>query len=93
MQSGVTGINALRMYSPAKQLLGQDPTGSFVHRWVPELAGLPAEQLASALPIGDGARASAIDYPAPIAQHVEATRSARSKMRWVGATEPMTTAK
>ncbi len=80
MQSGVTGINALRMYSPAKQLLDQDPTGSFVQRWVPELAGLPVEQLASALPIGDGAQASAIDYPAPIVEHVEATRSARSKI-------------
>lgn len=80
MQSGVTGINALRMYSPAKQLLDQDPTGSFVYRWVPELAGLPVEQLSSSLPLGDEIQAAANDYPAPIVEHVEATRSARSKI-------------
>jgi deoxyribodipyrimidine photo-lyase len=36
MQSGTTGINTLRMYSPLKQALDQDPTGEFVRRWVPE---------------------------------------------------------
>ncbi len=37
MQSGTTGINTLRMYSPAKQALDHDPEGIFVRRWVPEL--------------------------------------------------------
>ncbi len=41
MQSGTTGINTLRIYSPAKQALEHDPEGSFVRRWVPEL-GTPA---------------------------------------------------
>ncbi len=36
MQSGTTGINALRIYSPAKQQLDHDPRGEFIHRWVPE---------------------------------------------------------
>jgi deoxyribodipyrimidine photo-lyase len=36
MQSGTTGINTLRMYSPAKQLRDHDPQGEFVSRWVPE---------------------------------------------------------
>jgi deoxyribodipyrimidine photo-lyase len=36
MQSGTTGINTLRMYSPAKQLRDHDPHGQFVRRWVPE---------------------------------------------------------
>lgn len=39
MQSGVTGINTLRIYSPTKQGLDQDPEGEFIRRWVPELAG------------------------------------------------------
>ena len=37
MQSGTTGINTLRMYSPAKQARDHDPQGSFVRRWVPEI--------------------------------------------------------
>jgi deoxyribodipyrimidine photo-lyase len=36
MQSGTTGINTLRIYSPSKQALDQDPQGEFVRRWVPE---------------------------------------------------------
>ncbi len=41
MQSGTTGINTLRMYNPTKQGIDQDPDGSFIRRWVPELAGEP----------------------------------------------------
>jgi deoxyribodipyrimidine photo-lyase len=37
MQSGTTGINTLRMYSPAKQAADHDPRGEFVRRWVPEI--------------------------------------------------------
>ena len=36
MQSGTTGINTLRMYSPAKQMRDHDPQACFVRRWVPE---------------------------------------------------------
>lgn len=41
MQSGTTGINALRIYNPVKQSLDHDPQGRFVRRWIPELAGVP----------------------------------------------------
>ena len=41
MQSGTTGINTLRIYSPTKQALEHDPQGLFVRRWVPEF-GSPA---------------------------------------------------
>ncbi len=37
MQSGTTGINTLRIYSPAKQAHDHDPDGSFIRRWVPEI--------------------------------------------------------
>ena len=36
MQSGTTGINTLRMYSPAKQAADHDPESVFIRRWVPE---------------------------------------------------------
>ncbi len=44
MQSGTTGINTLRIYSPSKQAADHDPQGEFVRRWVPELgtAAYPA---------------------------------------------------
>lgn len=41
MQSGTTGINTLRIYSPAKQAAEHDPSGAYVRRWVPEI-GTPA---------------------------------------------------
>jgi deoxyribodipyrimidine photo-lyase len=41
MQSGVTGINAVRMYNPIKQSLDQDPQGKFIRRYVPELESVP----------------------------------------------------
>ena len=44
MQSGTTGINTLRIYSPNKQAAEQDPQGLYVRRWVPEFgtAAYPA---------------------------------------------------
>ena len=45
MQAGVVGINQLRVYSPDKQLADHDADATFVHRWVPELADVPAEAI------------------------------------------------
>jgi deoxyribodipyrimidine photo-lyase len=36
MQSGTTGINTLRIYSPAKQARDQDPQGLYIRQWLPE---------------------------------------------------------
>ena len=41
MQSGTTGINAIRIYNVIKQSYDQDPDGSFIKEWVPELKNLP----------------------------------------------------
>jgi deoxyribodipyrimidine photo-lyase len=38
MQSGVTGINTIRIYNPQKQFADQDPEGVFVKQWLPDLA-------------------------------------------------------
>lgn len=37
MQSGTTGINTLRIYSPAKQARDHDPHDLYVRQWVPEI--------------------------------------------------------
>jgi deoxyribodipyrimidine photo-lyase len=37
MQAGVVGINTVRVYNPAKQLIDNDPECRFVHRFIPEL--------------------------------------------------------
>lgn len=37
MQSGTTGINAIRIYNPIKQGIDQDPDGIFIRYWLPEL--------------------------------------------------------
>ncbi len=45
MQSGTTGINTLRIYSPTKQAQDHDPQGLFIRRWVPELERVPLPYL------------------------------------------------
>jgi len=37
MQAGVVGINSIRVYSPKKQAMDQDPEGNFIKKWIPEL--------------------------------------------------------
>lgn len=46
MQAAIVGINTIRVYSPLKQLMDQDPNCQFIKRWVPELRGFSAEQIA-----------------------------------------------
>ncbi|MAD18864.1 MAG: deoxyribodipyrimidine photolyase [Planctomycetaceae bacterium] len=85
MQSGVTGINTVRIYSPIKQAIDQDPEGRFIRRWVPELADVPDEHIArpegmppltqhmSGCVIGD-------TYPAPVVDHETAYRTAKERI-------------
>ncbi len=45
MQAGVVGWNAIRVYSPDKQLADWDGQCRFVKRWLPELKELSAERI------------------------------------------------
>ena len=45
MQSGVTGINAIRIYNPIKQQADHDPDGLFIKKWIPELKNVPTDYL------------------------------------------------
>jgi len=85
MQSGTTGINTVRIYSPIKQVQDQDRDGKFIRRYVPELEGIPDEYLPEphTMP-SDIQHASGCligkHYPEPIVDHASAYKEARGKM-------------
>ena len=92
MQSGTTGINSIRIYSPAKQVLDQDPHGDFIRRFVPELARVPTAFLAEPhlMPASMQAEAGCRigrEYPAPVVDHAAAYRQARERMGAIRRTE------
>jgi deoxyribodipyrimidine photo-lyase len=76
MQSGVTGINAVRIYNPVKQSLDHDPDGKFIRRYLPELRDLPVAALHEPWRLDAPPEA----YPPPVVDHVEAARDARRRM-------------
>ena len=90
MQSGVTGINAIRIYSPIKQVQDHDPEGDFIRRYCPELARVPAKYMAEphTMPLAvqreSGCRIGE-DYPEPIVEHRSAYRRARARIHAVKA--------
>jgi len=85
MQSGTTGINTLRMYSPTKQAQDQDPQGHFIRRWVPELGRVPLPYLAEPWKMDISVQRMAgcligHDYPAPIVEDRAAIKSAKDRL-------------
>jgi deoxyribodipyrimidine photo-lyase len=82
MQSGVTGMNAIRMYSPVKQSLDHDPEGKFIRRYVPELAGVSPQWIHEPWRM----ETPPTDYASPIVEHARAIAFARQEIgrRWKG---------
>lgn len=76
MQSGVTGINAVRIYNPVKQSYDHDPDGRFIRRYLPELRDVPTEFIHEPWLLETPPH----DYAPPIVEHEAAARLARQRM-------------
>ncbi|MEP1766322.1 MAG: deoxyribodipyrimidine photo-lyase [Sulfitobacter sp.] len=92
MQSGVTGINAMRVYNPIKQSMEHDAKGAFIRKWVPELTSVPDEFIhepwnwkKSLLDIKDFELGR--DYPAPIVDHVITAKFAKQRISEIRKTD------
>lgn len=74
MQASVVGINTVRVYSPTKQLVDQDPDCRFVKQWIPELKGFaPADIIGhSTYPLGD--------YPGQIVHHKQTSKMMKDQI-------------
>jgi deoxyribodipyrimidine photo-lyase len=86
MQSGTTGINAIRIYDPLKQGYDHDPQGEFVRTWVPELSHIPSSLVhepwkLSPLEQREYRCATHAPYPDRIVHHTEAVRRAKEIVR------------
>jgi deoxyribodipyrimidine photo-lyase len=75
-----------RIFNPARQQQRFDPDGTYVRRYVPELAHVPDRYLTEPWTMPDEVQARAncrigTEYPAPIVDHAEARREALGRYR------------
>ncbi len=85
MQAGVTGINTVRIYSPIKQVVDQDPQGVFIRRFLPELSEVPDKHLAEPHKMNSMEQTLfqcqiGQDYPSPVVDHKIRYKAARDRM-------------
>lgn len=80
MQSGTTGINAIRIYNPVKQGKDHDPTGVFIRKWVPELSVIPDVFLHEPWKAENSSQVLGSAYPYPIVDYLDAAKAARHRM-------------
>ncbi|WP_157314884.1 cryptochrome/deoxyribodipyrimidine photo-lyase family protein [Chitinibacter sp. GC72] len=85
MQSGVTGINTLRIYNPIKQAQEHDPRGAFVRHWLPALRRVPdwcifePWQMPPAIQLEAGCILGR-DYPWPVVDWQTSLHAAKQKI-------------
>ncbi len=79
MQSGVTGINTIRIYNPVKQSRDQDPDGVFIRRWVPELRAVAGDAVHEPWLLAD-TQLRPSGYPDPVIDLLGATHEAKQRI-------------
>lgn len=85
MQSGTTGINAMRVYSVTKQGKDQDSQGKFIKKFVHELQHVPLSYLHEPwkMPLQIQSQCNTkigVDYPNPIVNEQESAKLAKGKV-------------
>lgn len=85
MQSGVTGINAMRVYNPVKQSIEHNENGAFIRKWVPELERVPTAFIHEPWKwqttlIDDSDLTLGKDYPGPIVDQAISAKIAKQKI-------------
>ncbi len=78
-----------RIFNPASQGRRFDPDGTYVRRWVPELAGLEARWIHAPWEAPEAVR-KGLDYPPPVVDHAQARAAflATAKAHLGGGTPP-----
>jgi deoxyribodipyrimidine photo-lyase len=71
---GTDAAPYFRIFNPVLQGQKFDPHGAYVHRWLPELAGVPAEYLHQPWRMPESLQGACgcrigVDYPAPLVDH------------------------
>jgi len=85
MQSGVTGINTIRIYSPTKQALDQKGGAEFIKHFCPELRELPDEfvhdpgSMPGLLAMTYNFKLG-VDYPHPVIDERKAYHTAKERI-------------
>jgi len=82
MQSGLIGVHANRIYNPTKQVYENDPEGTFIKKYVPELRAVPEEYIAEPWKMPEEIQKECgvkigKNYPEPIVDYEREARRAR----------------
>lgn len=80
--SGNDAAPFFRVFNPTLQGMKFDPDGSYVRRYVPELAGLDSRHIHSPHELA-GSLLGAPDYPAPIVDHSRERDEALARYNWM----------
>ncbi len=74
MQAAVVGINTIRVYSPHKQIIDQDPDTAFIKEWIPELREYSPAEI-------QGHRMESLgSYPGQVVDYISASKAMKSQL-------------